>query len=327
VLLGATLVIFLLLHSIPGNPLQNYYSAQRAMDNYAFNDSVLREINRRFGLDLPLWHQFTRYFIGDKIDGEFECGVICGNLGPSTSQKGRSVENILFSSPVGKTFWESQFGYSIRLVFLGGIFAVSVGVPLGFLGAKKSNSALGKLLSFSMAAFISIPNFVLGLLAIVVLASWLHLIKVLPDWSTFGNWIIPAVVLSLMPMANVAKVLKTSLLNIQIEDYVRTARAKGLPESKVIYVHIFRNAIVPFIASLGPTLVELFAGLFIIESLYGFPGFGRQFWIAILKLDYPIVMGLTLIYAVGIATINIIISVLSELLDPRIREMQEQRNP
>ena len=114
-LLGATLVIFLLLHTIPGNPLRNFSAAQRAMDNYAFNDAVLREVNRRFGLDLPLWHQFTRYVIGDKIDGEFVCGVICGNLGPSTSQKGRSVESILFSAPVGKTFWESQFGYSIRL--------------------------------------------------------------------------------------------------------------------------------------------------------------------------------------------------------------------
>ena len=243
VLLGATLVIFLLLHSIPGNPLRNFSSAQRAMDNYAFNDAVLREVNRRFGLDLPLWHQFTRYVLGDKIDGEFVCGVICGNLGPSTSQKGRSVESILFSSPVGKTFWESQFGYSIRLVFMGAIIAVLVGVPLGFLGAKKVNSPVGKILSFCLAAFISIPNFVLGLLATIVLASWLHLINVLPDWTRFGHWIVPAVVLSLMPMANVAKVLTASLLNIQNEDYIRTARAKGLTESKVMVGHVFRNAL------------------------------------------------------------------------------------
>ena len=327
VLLGATLVIFLLLHTIPGNPLRNFSSAQRAMDNYAYNDAVLREINRRFGLDLPLWHQYTRYFIGDKIEGKFVCGVICGNLGPSTSQKGRSVESILFSSPVGKTFWESQFGYSIRLVFMGAIIAILFGVPLGFLGARKANTAAGNLLSFILAALISIPNFVLGLLAIIVLASWFHLIKVLPDWSNFGQWIVPAVVLSLMPMANVAKVLKTTLLNIQNEDYVRTARAKGLTESKVMFVHIFRNAVVPFIACLGPTLVELFAGLFIIENLYGFPGFGRQYWMAILKLDYPIVMGLTLLYAAGIALVNIIIGIVSELIDPRISELREQGNP
>jgi ABC-type dipeptide/oligopeptide/nickel transport system permease component len=327
VLLGATLIIFLLLHSIPGNPLSNFSSAQRAMDNYAYNDAVLREVNRRFGLDLPLWHQFSRYIIGDKIEDEFVCGVICGNLGPSTSQKGRSVESILFSSPVGKTFWESQFGYSIRLVVMGAIIAISFGVPLGFLGAKKANSSVGNLLSLTMAAFISIPNFVLGLLAILLLASWLHLINVLPDWTRFGNWIVPAVVLSLMPMANIAKVLKTSLLNIQNEDYVRTARAKGLTKSKITFVHIFRNAMLPFIACLGPTLVELFAGLFIIENLYGFPGFGRQYWIAILKLDYPIIMGLTLFYAAGIALVNVLIDIFSELLDPRIRELQEQGNP
>lgn len=327
VLLGATLVIFLLLHAIPGNPLSNFSSAQRAVDNYAFNDAVLREVNRRFGLDLPLWHQFTRYIIGDKIEGKYVCGVICGNLGPSTSQKGRSVESILFSSPVGKTFWESQFGYSIRLVVMGSIIAVLFGIPFGFLGAKKVDSPVGNLLSLTMAAFISIPNFVLGLLAIIVLASWLHLINVLPDWTRFGNWIVPSVVLSLMPMANVAKVLKTSLLNIQNEDYVRTARAKGLTKSRITLVHIFRNAMLPFIACLGPTLVELFAGLFIIENLYGFPGFGRQYWIAILKLDYPIIMGLTLFYAAGIALVNILIGIVSELLDPRIRELREQGNP
>ena len=178
-----------------------------------------------------------------------------------------------------------------------------------------------------MAAFISIPNFVLGLLAIIVLASWLHLINVLPDWTRFGNWIVPSVVLSLMPMANVAKVLKTSLLNIQNEDYVRTARAKGLTKSRITLVHIFRNAMLPFIACLGPTLIELFAGLFIIENLYGFPGFGRQYWIAILKLDYPIIMGLTLFYAAGIALVNILIGIVSELLDPRIRELREQGSP
>jgi oligopeptide transport system permease protein len=327
VLLGATLVIFLLLHAIPGNPLNNFSSAQRAIENYAFNDSVLRQINRRFGLDLPLWHQFTRYIIGDKIEGEFVCGVICGNLGPSTSQKGRTVESILFSSPAGTSFWESQFGYSIRLVFMGAIIAVLVGVPLGFLGAKKVNTPAGQLLSFSLAAFISIPNFILGLLATIVFASWLHIINVLPDWTYFGNWIVPAIVLSLMPMANVAKVLQASLLNIQNEDYVRTARAKGLTEAKVMYVHVFRNAIVPFIASLGPTLVELFAGLFIIENLYGFPGFGRQYWIAVLKLDYPIIMGLTLFYAAAISLVNILVSIISELVDPRIKELREQRNP
>jgi oligopeptide transport system permease protein len=327
VLLGATLAIFLLLHSIPGNPLRNFSSAQRAMDNYAFNDAVLREINRRFGLDLPLWHQYSRYFFGDKIEGKFVCGVICGNLGPSTSQKGRSVESILFSSPVGKSFWESQFGYSIRLVFMGAVIAILVGVPLGFLGARKANTAVGNLLSFTLAAFISIPNFILGLLAIIVLASWLHLLNVLPDWSRFGQWIVPAVVLSLMPMANVAKVLKTSLLNIQNEDYIRTARAKGLTESKIMVGHVFRNALVPFITSLGPTLVELFAGLFIIENLYGFPGFGRQFWLAILKLDYPIVMGLTLLYAAGIASVNVFIGIVSELVDPRIKVLREQGNP
>jgi ABC-type dipeptide/oligopeptide/nickel transport system permease component len=103
------------------------------------------------------------------------------------------------------------------------------------------------------------------------------------------------------------------------EDYVRTARAKGLTQSRVMIVHVLRNAIVPVITFLGPTLMEMFTGLLIVESLYSFPGFGREYWASVLSLDYPMILGLTLIYAAGITFVNVLIDFLSELLDPRIR--------
>ena len=324
VIFSVTLVMFLLLHAIPGSPLSNFASAQRVMQNMYYDESILREVNRRFGLDLPLWHQFTRYVVGDNIEGSFVCGLICGNLGPSISQRGRPIEDILFTAPPGNSAWKSQFGYSIRLVLFGSIIAIGLGVPLGILGARKVNSPLNRVISIILAAFISVPNFVLGLLAVIILASWLHVIKVLPDWDYFSNWIVPAFVLAIMPMGNIARVMQTSMINIQNEDYVRTARAKGLTERRVTFVHILRNALVPFITYLGPTLVELFAGLFIVESLYSFPGFGRQFWEAILKLDYSMILGLTILYAVGIAIINLIIEIISEFLDPRLHELKEQ---
>ena len=325
-LLGVILVMFLLIHAIPGNPLSNYSNAQRGLQTYSMDHDTLRVINQRFGLDLPLWRQFTRYLVGDTYgeNGSFVCGVICGNLGPSISQRGRPVEDILFKPPPGMSFWLSQFGYSIRLVLLGSLIAVGLGVPLGILGAKKHATASGRVMDVILAALVSIPNFVLGLLAMLILASWLHLINVLPDWDDFGQWIVPGFILSLMPMANIARVLQVAIVNIQNEDYVRTARAKGLVERRVTIDHILRNAYAPFITYLGPTLVELFAGLFIVESLYSFPGFGRQYWMAVLKLDYPLILGLTLLYAAGIALVNVIVEISSEIIDPRLLVVKEQ---
>lgn len=328
ILFGVILVMFLLLHAIPGNPLSNYMvNAQRAMSSYSLDDNVMREINRRYGLDLPVWHQFTRYIIGDRIEGVFVCGVICGNLGPSISQRGRPIEDILFTPPPGKTFWASQFGFSVRLVLFSSLIAICLGIPLGIAGAKNYLKPYNRVQSVFLAALVSIPNFVLGLLAVVIFASWLHVAKVIPDWNNFSDWLIPAFVLAAMPMANVARVMQVTLVNTQNMDYVRTARAKGLPERQVILVHIMRNAIVPFIAYLGPTLVELFGGLFVVESLFSFPGFGRQYWLAVLKLDYPLILGLTLFYAAGITLVNLVIEIASELLDPRLKEQKEQVNP
>ena len=328
VLVGVTLITFLLMHAIPGNPWSNYSSSPRMMLGLSIDKPVQRELDRRFGLNLPLWRQFTRYIIGDfDQDGSFFCGVVCGNLGPSIQQRGRTVRDILFGPPEGMTFWESRFGYSIRLVLLGSLIAVGLGIPLGIWSATKPKSASSRTISVGLAALISIPNFVLGLLAIIVLASWLKIMNVLPDWDYPSHWIIPAVVLAVMPMASIARVTRASLMNILNEDYIRTARGKGLTETRVMLVPMLRNALVPILTFLGPTCMEMFAGLLIVENLYAFPGFGREYWEAVLKLDYPMIMGLTLIYATGIVLVNVLIEVVCEMLDPRIRSIKYQGAP
>lgn len=320
VLLGVTLITFLLMHAIPGNPWNNYSSAPRMLPNLDINESLQRELNRRFGLDQPLWRQFTRYVIGDvEADGRFFCGAVCGNLGPSIRQSGRSVRDVLFEPPERMTFWESRFGYSIRLVLFGSLIAVGMGVSLGTLSAAKPTSMLSRVISIGLAALISIPNFVLGLLAIVVLASGLKVIRVLPDWDYPSHWIIPALVLAIIPLASIARVTHASLVNILNEDYIRTARAKGATLTRVMLVHVMRNALVPILTFLGPALLEMFAGLLIVENLYGFPGLGREYWDAVLELDYPMILGLTLIYATGIVLVNVLIEILCEALDPRLR--------
>ena len=289
---------------------------------------VQRQLAQRFGLDLPLWRQFTRYLIGDfNNDGSFFCGAGCGNLGPSIQQRGRSVKDVLFGPPEGMTFWKSRSGYSIRLVTFASLIAAGLGVPLGIWSATRPKSASSRLISVGLAGLVSIPNFVLGLLAIIVLASGLKLIKVLPDWDQPSNWIVPAVVLAAVPMAGIARVTRASVLNIMNEDYVRTARGKGLPEDRVVRVHMLRNALVPIITFLGPTLMEMFTGLLIVENLYAFPGFGRGYWQAVLELDYPMILGLTLIFAVGILLVNVLIEVVCEILDPRLRTSKQQGAP
>lgn len=323
VLLAAMLLMFLLMHAIPGSPWDNYSDSPRALQGLTIDKSVQRELEHRFGLDLPVWRQFTRYVLGDfDQDGVFFCGVVCGNLGPSMQQRGRSVQDVLFEPPEGKTFSESRFGYSIRLVLLGSLIAAGLGIPLGIISAAKPKSWLSRSISVGLAALISIPNFVLGLLAIIVLASWLRLIKVLPDWNVPSQWIVPAAVLAVMPMAGIARVTHASLLNVMHEDYVRTAYGKGLPPARVMLVHVLRNALVPIVTYMGPALMEMFTGLLIVENLYAFPGFGREYWEAVLKLDYPMMMGVTLIFATGMLLVNGLSEVLCELLDPRIRALK-----
>jgi len=324
VLLGVTLITFLLMHAIPGNPWSNYSVSPRAMQGLSIDKALEKQLYRRFGLDLPLWRQYTRYIIGDfDDDGIFFCGAVCGNLGPSIQQGGRSVQHILFAPPEGKTFRESRFGYSIRLVLYSSLIAVGLGVSLGILSVTKPKGTRNSI-SVGLAALISIPNFVLGLLTIIVLASGLKIMKVLPDWNIPSSWIVPAFVLAVMPMASIARVTQASLQNIMHEDYIRTARAKGLTQTRVMLVHVLRNALVPIMTFLGPTLMELFTGLLIVENLYSFPGFGREYWNAVLNLDYPLIIGLTFIYAIGMALINVLIEILGEILDPRIRAGKRQ---
>ncbi|MBI3163884.1 MAG: ABC transporter permease [Chloroflexi bacterium] len=318
-MLGVTLVMFLLMHAIPGNPWDNYSNNPQILNNIDTNANFQKELNRRYGLNLPLWRQYLRFVIGDiEQDGSFYCGAICGDLGPSILQRGRSVQSIIFEPPHGKSTWDSRFGYSIRLVLFASLIAVGLGIPLGIWSTARPGAGIGKLITVMLAALVSIPNFVIGLLAMIVLASGLGIIKVLPDWNQPSDWIIPAVVLAIVPMANIARVTRATLINIMHEDYVRTARGKGLTENRIMRVHILNNALAPIITFLGQTFMEMFTGLLIVENLYGFPGIGRGYWEAVLQLDYPMIIGLTSIYAVGILMVNILVEFISDMLDPRI---------
>jgi ABC-type dipeptide/oligopeptide/nickel transport system permease component len=164
-----------------------------------------KTLDQRFGFNLPLWRQFLRYVVGDVDDaGQWFCGLLCGNLGPSTQQRGRSVQAVLFEPPEGQPVWHSRFGYSLRLVLFGAVLTVSLGIPWGLFSALRHPSRVSQAISVGLAVVVSISNFVWGLLVILVLASGLKLMKVLPDWDEACNpWmlILPSLGLLLISMS------------------------------------------------------------------------------------------------------------------------------
>jgi len=315
VLLTVGLVTFILMHNAPGGPWDRDISTRQV------DPTTQATLNAYYGLDKPLWRQFTAYMVGDvNSKGTFVCGIICGNLGPSYRARGRTVQDILFQAPEDKPFWYSRFGYSARLGLASLCIAIIVGIPIGTIAALKQNSIIDYISLFLATSGISVPNFVMGIFLIIILASWLHLISVVPkSWDTLRPWILPAVVLGFGTTAYTARLTRSSMLEVMRMDYVRTARAKGLAERVVITVHMIKNALIPVVTILGPALAGLVTGSFIIETMFGFPGMGRAYVMAIGQRDYSMILGTTIIYAVLVAAANLSVDMVYVMIDPRIR--------
>ena len=164
------------------------------------------------------------------------------------------------------------------------------------------------------------PNFVMAIFLIIIFASTLHLVSIVPrSWDEVSVWILPAVILGFNTMARTARLTRGSMLETMRQDYIRTARSKGLSERVVIVRHMIKNSLIPVVTILGPALAALVTGSFIIETMFGFPGMGRAYVTAIGQRDYSMIMGTTLIYAVLVALANVSVDVVYVFLDPRIR--------
>jgi len=320
ILLSVELLVFLLIHSIPGSPWDSSSSQARAMSNIYVDAKTLERRGHYFGMDLPLWRQFTRYMIGDVHEGgTFVCGVVCGNLGPSLRHVGRTVQDVLFRPPRGHDAWNSRFGYTIRLVSLSFAFVALLGIPLGVASAYWARSRFDQVLSTVLTSVSSIPIFILGLLGIIVFASGLNWINVLPDWTEPKYWVLPTLLLSVIPLANLVRIARAAMLNAMSGDYIRTARAKGLTRPQTMWRHILPNALISILTYLLPIFVELLAASFIIEGVFAFPGFGHEYWDSITALDYAMIMGITFLYACGITLANLLLETICRVIDPRMR--------
>lgn len=320
ILTSVELLVFLLVHAIPGSPWDTPDNQLRALRNVFVDTATLERRSHYFGLDLPLWRQFTRYVIGDvREEGKFVCGVVCGNLGPSTRAAGRSVQDVLFRPPKGRGDWDSRVGYTLRLVaYAFGLVAI-LGIPLGVASAYWARSRFDQVTSTLLTSLGSIPIFILGLLSILIFASGLKWINVLPDWSEPKYWVLPTILLAVVPLTNMVRLTRAAMLNAMSGDYIRTARAKGLTRGQTLWRHVLPNALITILTFLLPVFVELLAASFIIEGIFGFPGFGREYWNSIGALDFSMIMGITFIYACGITCANLILETVSRLIDPRLR--------
>lgn len=309
------LVTFVLMRAAPGSPWDT--NAERRQ----VDEITQKRLNTYYGLDKPMWRQFVGYMIGDFNEkGEFVCGFMCGRMGPSYRQRGRQVENILFDAPEDGSFWESKFGYSARLGGLALAIAVVVGIPLGVISALRQNTLADYISMFIATSGVSLPNIVLGIFFIIIFASWLGWVDVAPkNWDQIGVWVLPAVVLSFGTLAFTTRLTRSSMLEVIRQDYVRTARSKGLAERVVITRHMIKNALIPVVTILGPALAGLVTGSFIIETIYAFPGMGREYVRSIFNRDYSMIMGTTLFFALLVALANLTVDIVYVFLDPRIR--------
>ncbi len=308
------LITFVLMHAAPGGPWDRDLSARQV-------DSRTQELlNRRFGLDKPLFINTTG---GNPFDSQFLnyiFGVVRGDLGPSYRQRGLDVQDILFRPPEGKPFWDSRFGYSVRLGLIAVFMATILGIPLGIAAALKRNSLVDYISMFISTVGISVPSFVLAIFFIIIFASRLRLVKIVQqDWSSPGAWLVPASILGFGTFAYITRLTRSTMLEVMQQDYVRTARAKGLRERVIVLRHMLRNSLIPVVTILGPAVAGLVTGSFIIEQMFSFPGSGRAFVMSIQQRDYSMIMGTTLIYAVLVAVANLTVDLVYGFLDPRIK--------
>jgi oligopeptide transport system permease protein len=320
VIVAVAAVTFFLMYRAPGGPWDREKTLPVA---------TVRSLDAKFGLDRPLWvnpesvNQKLAEGVRNPIalatayiDSQFlnyMTGVFRFDLGPSYASKGaESVQELIIR----------KFPVSLKLGIVAIVFSVIVGIPLGVIAALRQNTWLDYLCLGTSTLGISVPTFVSGLLLLLFLSRTFSFspIRSPEEWAGFGPaYFLPGVVLGLGTMAYIARLTRVSMLEIKRQDYIRTARAKGLAGREVVGAHMLRNALIPIVTILGPAAADLVTGSIIIESIFGAPGLGREFVESISKRDYSVIMGTAIFYAILVALANVLVDLSYGFVDPRIR--------
>ena len=277
------------MHAVPGGPWDRDKRLPAATQE---------RLNAKYGLDQPIIIQYVTWA------GKF----IQGDLGPSYRYTDRTVNEI-----VADGFWTT-----VQLGVMAFILSVVVGIPLGIFAALGHNRGPDYLSTSLSIVGIATPSFVLSILLIVFFAVQLGWFPT-GGWKGPQYWVLPTIALAGFPIAVIARYTRASMLEVTRKDYIRTAHSKGIRDQAVVSRHMIRNALIPVVTILGPTLAFLVTGSFIIERIFGIPGIGQFYITSISTRDYSLLMAMTMLYAFAVAFLNVVVDVLYAYIDPRIR--------
>ena len=280
-------VTFFVMHAVPGGP----FTREKAISAEA-----QKALEAKYGLDKPLMEQYFTY-LGDAVHG---------NFGPSIKQRGRMVTDIIVDG----------MRTSAKIGIIALIIATISGVLLGSLAALRRNTFIDRLIMVLTTAFVSMPSFIMGSLLLILFAiklGWLP-----ANGAAKFGLVLPVITLSLYPMAYITRLTRSSMLDVLGQDYIRTAKAKGVSERNVILHHALKNSLIPVITYFGPELAYIVTGSLVVEQIFAVPGIGRYFVNSITGRDYTLIMGTTIVLATLIVIMNLVSDIMYKIVDPRI---------
>lgn len=290
ILLGVSVVTFLLLYIVPADPA-------RQIAGRSATAETVENIRQQLGLDLPFYQQYLRY-LG---------GLLQGDLGRSYVQRAEVGALIMARLP------------ATLLLMAGAIFCELVfGVTSGILAALRRGSGVDQGLMVTSFVFVSAPQFVMGILLLYVFAVRLGWFPI-GGYGTFAHLVLPSVTLGLLGAGWYSRIMRSSMIDVLRQDFIRTAHAKGLGRGIVVLRHALPNAVLPIIAMIGIDIGLFMSGIVVVESVFGWPGIGQQAWQAIQRVDIPVIMGVTLVSACAIVLGNFMADLVAPLVDPRIK--------
>ena len=281
-------VTFFVMRAVPGGPF---------LGEKAISPAATEALMAKYGMDKPVFEQYLTYL--KDIVTDF-------NFGPSLKQRGRDVIDIIVD------------GMKVSAV-LGVVAAVSaavVGIVLGSVAALRRNKLIDKVIMVITTAFVSMPSFIMGSLLLLIFAVKFPILPA--NGTTAEGLILPIITLALYPTAYITRLTRSSMLDVLGQDYIRTAKAKGVSSFKTLFKHALRNAILPVITYVGPMLAYLMTGSFVVEMIFTVPGLGREFVSSITNRDYTMIMGTTIVLATLVIVANVVVDILYKIIDPRI---------
>ena len=282
-------VTFFVMHAVPGGPF---------LSEKAISESAMRALEAKYGMDKPLFVQYLTYLKDIVTKFDFD---------PSLKQRGRMVIDIIGDG----------MRTSAKLGVISAVLALIVGVVLGAVAALRRNRIVDKIIMVITTAFVSMPSFIMGALLLILFVIKLRLLP--GNGAAAGGLVLPIITLSLYPMAYITRLTRSSMLDVLGQDYIRTARAKGVAKGKIIFGHAMKNSLIPVITYFGPMLAYIVTGSIVVEQIFAVPGIGRAFVSSIINRDYPMIMGTTIVLAALIVVMNLVSDVLYKVVDPRIK--------